>query len=183
MKRLLIAAALGATAITGIATAQTQTQQQNARGMRGMAAADRNGDGVITRAEATAAADAMFARMDKNRDGKLSADERPGRRGAAAGEITQQQFRDHAMKRFDRMDTNKDGRIDQTERNAMRANRGEHRRGGMRHGGVITKAEATAAAAAMFDRLDTNKDGRIDQAEREAARGQMKGMRGAPRAN
>lgn len=198
MKRLLIAAALGATAITGIATAQTQTQQQNARGMRGMAAADQNGDGVVTRAEATAAADAMFARMDKNRDGKLSADERPGRRGKATGEITQQQFRDHAMKRFDRMDANKDGRIDQAERTAMRANRGEHRRGGMRHGGggmgmmmradtnrdgVVTKAEATAAVAAMFDRFDTNKDGRIDQAEREAARGQMKGMRGAPRAN
>lgn len=199
MKRFIIAAALSATTIAGAAIAQSPAPANNAA-PRGMTAADANGDGIITRAEATAAADAMFARMDKNCDGKLSADERPGRRGAEAGDITQQQFRERFLQRFDRADANKDGRLDQTERQNMWGKRGD-RRGGMAHrgsegsrggmgmmmhsdanrDGVLTRAEAVAAATAMFDRVDTNKDGRIDQAERDAARAQMKGKWGQAR--
>lgn len=199
MKRFITAAALGATTIAGVASAQAPAQSRNTA-PRGMAAADANGDGIITRAEATAAADAMFARMDKNRDGKISADERPGRRGAQAGEMTQQQLRERFLQRFDRADANKDGRLDQAERQNMATKRGD-RRGGMMHrggeggrggmgmmmhadtnrDGILTKAEATAAAAAMFDRVDTNKDGRIDQAERDAARAQMKAKWGQAR--
>lgn len=193
MKRLIIAAALGATAIVGAASAQTPTQAGSAA-PRGVAAADLNGDGIVTRAEATAAADTMFARVDKNRDGKISADERPGRRGAMAGDMTQQQFRERFLQRFDRADANKDGRLDQSERQNMGTKRGD-RRGGMAHrggaghrggmgmmmhadanrDGILTKAEALAAAGAMFDRVDSNKDGRVDQAERDAARAHMKG--------
>ncbi|SEJ06209.1 EF hand [Sphingomonas sp. OV641] len=196
MKRLLIAAALSATTLAGVAVAQNPAPSA-AMAKRGPAAADTNGDGIVTRTEASAAADALFARFDANRDGKISADERRGRRGADAPDMTQQQFRERAMKRFDLADANKDGRIDQAERQNMRGKRGDHRRGGiMHHGGgkggmgmmmradanrdgILTKAEATAAAAAMFDRADTNKDGRIDQAEQEAARAQMKNRMGA----
>ena len=145
----------------------------------------------VTRAEALAAADARFDRLDADKNGKLTAGEHRGRRGGAEAEVTREQFRERAGQRFDRMDANKDGRIDAAERQAMR-DKWKGKRGG-RHGGgmgmmmgadanrdgVLTKAEAVAAAGAMFDRVDTNRDGRIDAAERQAARGAMK-MRGAP---
>jgi len=196
MKRLIIAAALGATTLGGVAAAQNVPQQTPVPA-RGPVAADTNKDGVVTRAEATAAADAMFARMDKNRDGKISADERRGRRGANMPEMTQQQFRERALKRFERADANSDGRLDQAERQNIRGKRGAHRGGGMVHrggrgermgmmmradtnrDGVLTKAEVIAAATAMFDRADTNRDGRIDQSEREAVRGKMGHREGA----
>jgi Ca2+-binding EF-hand superfamily protein len=188
MKRLIIIAALAATSVTGIATAQTPAP--NAAAKRGPGAADTNGDGVVTRAEATAAADALFTRFDRNNDGKISADERPGRRGANKGDMTPEQFRERALKRFERADANKDGQIDQAERQVLRNKHRAHRgarRGGLgmmmradaNRDGILTKAEATAAAAAMFDRFDTNRDGRIDQAEQEAARNQMKMRRDA----
>ena len=114
-------------------------------GMGMMRMADANGDGVVTRDEWIAAADARFARMDRNGDGSIEAGERPGHRGGApamdtsatspdAGDhkgphraMTREQYRATAMRRFDRLDTNHDGRIDQTEMAAaatlMRARR------------------------------------------------------------
>jgi hypothetical protein len=202
MKRLLLIAALAGTAVSGTAIAQIASPTP-APARHGPGAADTNGDGVITRAEATAAADALFARFDTNHDGKVSAAERPGKHGPDKPDMSREQFREKALKRFDLADANKDGRVDQAERQNLR---GKHGRGGGRgdrmarrgaHGGghgrgmgmmmradtnrdgVITKAEATAAASAMFDRFDTNTDGRIDPAAREAVRGQMKMRRGA----
>lgn len=188
MKRLILLAALAATGVTGIASAQAPAPSATAK--RGPGAADTNRDGVVTRAEAIAAADALFARFDRNNDGKVSADERPGRRGANKPDMTREQFRERAIKRFERADANKDGQIDQAERQALHAKRRMHRghhggglalmmRADTNRDGVLTKAEATAAAAAMFDRFDTNRDGRIDQAERDAARNQMKMRRAA----
>jgi len=55
---------LAAACVVGISTASAQTRGQ----FRGL---DRNGDGVITRAEMTAAAGAMFDRVDTNRDGNF----------------------------------------------------------------------------------------------------------------
>lgn len=191
MKRFIIAAALSATTLAGVAVAQN-VPQPGTISARGPAKADTNRDGIVTRAEASAAADAMFARMDKNRNGKISADERRGRGGANAPEMTQQQFRERALKRFELADANRDGRLDQAERQDLRGKRGEHRRGRMAHqggrgehgmgmmmradtnrDGVLTKTEVIAAATAMFDRVDTNRDGRIDQSERGAARAKM----------
>lgn len=119
MKRLFLIAALAGTAVTGTAIAQSAAPSATTV-KRGPGAADTNGDGVITRAEATAAADAMFARFDANRDGKVSAAERPGNRGADKPDMTREQFRQKALKRFDLADANKDGRIDQAEREAAR---------------------------------------------------------------
>jgi hypothetical protein len=207
MKRLIIAAALAGTTLAGIASAQSAAPAAApARGHRAMAL-DLNKDGIISRAEVTAAADARFAQLDANRDGKISASERPNKRGADKPDMTRDQLRQNALARFDRADGNKDGKIEQTERQAMRGKRGdrpgrgdgpgrdgpsrEGRHGG-RHGGgmgaltmadanrdgVITRTEATAAAQTLFDRVDTNRDGRVDQAERQAARGAMKMRRG-----
>lgn len=70
--------------------------------------ADANRDGVITRAEASAAADARFAARDA----------REGDRAKRAP--TQAQVRERALKLFDRVDTNRDGRVDAREREAFK---------------------------------------------------------------
>ena len=36
---------------------------------------DRDGDGILTRTEAVGNAERMFAKMDRNEDGKITADE------------------------------------------------------------------------------------------------------------
>ena len=115
-------------------------------GMGGLMAADTNGDGIITRAEAVAAADARFDRLDTNHDGVLSPDEMQaampmaaggggGQGMAAMGPATRQQFHDRALRQFDRLDTNHDGTIDQAEmaayRGMMRERRQERRGGDM----------------------------------------------------
>ena len=94
-------------------------------GMAMLRMADANGDGVITRDEYVAAADARFARMDRNGDGKLDRTDRqmpstfpavaptpPARIGQ---NLSHDQFRAGALRRFDRLDTNGDGKIDATE--------------------------------------------------------------------
>ena len=111
----------------------------------GMMRLDANHDGIITRAEMVAEADARFAAMDTNRDGKVTPDERDaareamraqrgggeGRRGGGAGmraggdrEMTRADALDRAGKRFDRLDTNHDGRLDAAELAAARPMRG-----------------------------------------------------------
>jgi hypothetical protein len=159
MKKTLVAALLGATLLGGGAYAATQ-------GTAARVKADGNGDGVVTRAEAMAHAEARFARIDANNDGKLSRDERrafrpmhgrghgrfgqdaPGAGGGREGR------RAEMLQRFD---ADKEGKLSDTERQAARA--AFHQR--------------------MLDRFDADKDGKLSDAEREAARGQMRGMRGA----
>lgn len=91
-------------------------------GGMGMMRADTNGDGAISRAEATAQANARFDRMDTNKDGTLTADERkgPGSRmmARAAGDdgaMTRAEFVAQADKRFARIDTNNDGQLSADE--------------------------------------------------------------------
>jgi hypothetical protein len=106
--------------------------------MMGLRSADTDGDGIVTRAEAMAQADAMFARMDTNKDGTVSAEERqtamPGRgpQRGGDGELTAARMREMAGRRFDRLDTNGDGRLDAAE---LAAARPDGRRGGRRGGG------------------------------------------------
>lgn len=153
--------------------------------------ADRDGNGVLTRAEADARAIAMFARRDANKDGKIDASDRAARQAA----------------RFDAIDADKNGQISRAEFTAERPHRmkgggagmhgdhpkGEHRMGGHRRrghpgmmggmmgagadadkDGAITQAEFTAAAARRFDRIDANKDGQATREERQALHGQMR---------
>jgi Ca2+-binding EF-hand superfamily protein len=165
MNRFFLAAALASTGFATIALVGP-TAAQTTPAPKG----DADGDGVVTRDEAMAQADARFDRMDANKDGKLTADEMRPRRpmgdpsatppapppadGAAppAGS-TGPAGRGERM--FARLDTNGDGAID--------------------------REEFRAQAAQRFDRVDTNKDGKIDAAERQAARdamGQMRARRG-----
>ncbi|MBB3910369.1 EF-hand domain-containing protein [Sphingomonas desiccabilis] len=170
MKKFVVAAALGATMLTGVAQAEPQGSPAPRRAGL-MTMIDTNKDGVVTRDEAMAAADLQFARMDQNKDGKVDATEMrpPHRRGGApaaadgkapAGKPAPGMHRAGGMgqRMLARVDTNKDG--------------------------AISREEFRAAAATRFERMDANRDGRIDAAEQNAMRERMKARSGraAPQA-
>lgn len=169
MKKFVIAAVLGAATLTGAAHAGQQDGSAAHRpgGMAMMAMIDADKDGVITRAEAIAAADRLFDRIDRNRDGKLDKDELrpPHRRGSGAPDAKSPPPGAVAP-----LQTDRDGRIDKP----ARGSRAGAMRGGMlaradaNQDGAIDRAEFRAAALARFDRADANHDGRIDAAERAA---------------
>lgn len=135
---------------------------------------DADGNGVLTRAEAQASAEQMFARMDANKDGKVDAADRAARR-------TEMQ-----AKRFAALDANKDGSISKAEwdqhsadRAAKRAERGEKRaaageaRGGKRGDGMRGHhgkrgghhGGRHGAMGGGWMKADTNGDKAITQAE------------------
>lgn len=147
--------------------------------------ADQDGNRVITKAEAMAAADARFEMMDANDDGTLN-------EGDKAAMLA---------KRFAAIDTDKNGSVSQAEfmaahdmRGERRADRREkrmehrkmgkdHKREGGRDGRMdimaradsngdkaISQPEFRAAAEARFAKADTNKDGSITPDERKAGR-------------
>lgn len=112
----------------------------------GMAAADTDGDGNISQAEAAAMHAERFAAMDANGDGFISPDERPAhRRGDARGPGNGP--RDGAGNgpghgpggRLLQMDADGDG--------------------------AVTREEFQAAHDAMWERLDSNGDGVIDDSD------------------
>lgn len=178
MKALLIGLTLAALAAGGTAIAQSHSRH----------GPDRDGDGIVTRAEATAKASEMFARMDVNKDGKLDAADREARMGAM----------------FDRLDADHNGQITRAEFMSGHSgmgqggigyggmgNEGKMGHGGMGRGhmmgmmakmadtngdGAVSQAEFMAAAMQHFDRADANHDGSISAAEREAARSAMRAM-------
>lgn len=183
MKKLLFAAAalLGTTA----ATAQVAPAQGQAR------------DGIQTRAEAVERVRTMFARVDQDRDGAITATERQ----AIAGQMRQQRtarMANRSERMFERIDTNKDRMISQAEwagAQAQRAQRMAERGQRMgqqvrqRAGGGMLRAadanndqrvtlqEAEAAALRRFDRVDANRDGQITREERRQVRQQRGAVR------
>jgi hypothetical protein len=148
MKKFVLAAALGATMLTGAAVA-TQVVPAAKHAMRG----DTNGDGAVTRAEMLAQAEARFVKADANKDGKLSGDElkfgkRFGMRGHHRGAM--------GGRMLERFDADKDGTLSVTERATAKA----------------------AMDARMLERFDADKDGTLSDAERATARAKMQEMRG-----
>lgn len=121
----------------------------------GLMRADGNRDGIVTRAEMVADADARFAAMDTDKDGKVTATERDAAR--------------EAMRAQRRGGNGGDG---------PRGGGGYGMRGDPDGDGVLTRAEAVQRAEKRFDRFDTNRDGKLDAAELAAAR-PMRGPRGA----
>lgn len=200
-RKLTLGLSVAALAIGGAACAQApSTPPQDGPRME-RPKIDANGDGIVTRAEAQAAATAMFARLDVNKDGKLDQADR---------ELGRQQKRD---KMFARLDTNGDGSISKAEFAAQKGPEGRgpegrgpegrgpgkdghgprgghgHGRGHGPHGGgmmamardadtnkdgAISQAEFMAAAMKRFDAEDTNHDGQVTKAEREAAHAAQK---------
>lgn len=147
-----VLAALGA----GTAFASTQTATPSAETAK-RPVIDRNGDGVIDRSEAAAHPRLAehFDTLDTNKDGRLSADERPQHRkvrhGHERGEGMRQLDTDHDgrisrseaaarpgfAENFARMDANGDGFIDAADREL---------RGKQRRDAWFAKADTNRAA-------------------------------------
>lgn len=173
---------VGGLAATHLAFAQPGPEG-GPRGRGGMMAmADADKDGKISKAEATAAAQARFARMDADKDGQLTSKDRDLKRDQRLDE------------RFAALDTDRNGQISKAEftagheaRAEWRGGRGGKRWGGRRHGGpgpmaqaradgVVTQAEFLAGANQRFDKADANKDGFVTTEEMKAARDAMRGQ-------
>lgn len=117
----------------GQLSAEERQAGKQRRGGRGGGRADTNGDGLISRAEHRAAAEARFARRDADGNGTIEASERRGKmrhgRGHGGrrammmmadadkdGVITRAEFDAASAQRFMRLDTNKDGKLDTADR-------------------------------------------------------------------
>jgi hypothetical protein len=180
MKTRIIAAALAATTLFGGAAfaAQNVTTPQAAPAPRGhggpLMRADANNDGVLTRAEVLADVDARFAKMDFNKDGKVTPDDRK-----AAFEKMRADWA--AGKEADA----KDG----DDRPGRGWGRGKRGMGGPGMGkrfdangdGAVTLDEQRAQALKVFDYVDRNHDGKVDQAERGQLRDVMMALKGPGR--
>lgn len=177
MKKWTIGIAAVALAATGTAFAAQD----------GMRKGPGNADGVMTSAESQARADAMFSRMDANKDGKIDETDREARRterkakmftmldADGNGSISRDEFMSH--ERPQRM-----GRNDTEDRKGRWAGKRGHRGGMMamakmadtNNDGALSKAEFEAAHAKRFAMMDGNSDGQVTKEERKAAREQMK---------
>lgn len=159
MRKLTLALSTAALALSGAAIAQTAPAAP---------AKPRAPMADMTRAQAQARAEAMFARRDANQDGTIDQADRQARRGQM----------------FERIDTNRDGAISRAEFDARTEQRAERRgkrmarmerRGGhraMMHAarGPVTRQAFVDRALSMFDKADANRDGTVTVAERKAAR-------------
>ncbi|WP_423604141.1 EF-hand domain-containing protein [Sphingomonas sp. MS122] len=151
MKNLLTATAIGTMLAAGVAIA-TQTEPPMAPRQ------------PMSKAQMLERADARFDRMDANKDGQLSAEERKAgvdaaraamaeRKGGEMADFMPGARRGGAMadRAMERADTNGDG--------------------------MISKAENRAAVEARFARMDANGDGTIGADERRMGRGMGMGKR------
>jgi Ca2+-binding EF-hand superfamily protein len=104
-----------------------------------LAKADANGDGIITKAEFTAARAKMFERLDRNHDGYVTKDDTPrfSLRQSSNGErmqemmlmmdkdsdgrISRDEFVNSPSLLFERADTNHDGQLDSAELASFKA--------------------------------------------------------------
>ncbi len=169
-KTLLTAALFAAVAATAAAAAAAAAPQDgNGESRPVRISPDANGDGSIDKAEAAKhpRLAAEFDELDKNRDGRLTADKRPqwkrgghGRHGGRHGGIA-------------RLDKDGDGRISRAEFDAGKAER-EARMAGKTGGGAQRPRHAFDFAAA-----DANRDGYLVRGEMRAYHERMRPQRDA----
>lgn len=145
MRKTVLTLMLAASAITSAASAQTPTTPRPP--MR----QDANQDGVATRAEAIAQADARFAQMDTDHDGRITAGEMRAYREALHDRVVAS------------------GRDVPVPPPGGRKHDGTGRRMDPNGDGSVTREEFEARALKRFDRMDADHDGTIDATERANA--------------
>ncbi|MFL0354968.1 calcium-binding protein [Erythrobacter sp. GH1-10] len=162
---------------------------------RGPMAADTDGDGIITLAEAKAQGAERFARMDVNGDGAINREDREARRAArfaaadtdGNGELTAEEMNvahearraeraerraERQARRFERLDADNSGGLSEAELDAAKQARGEARaghrgkRGEMRRGG---RGGPRHHAMRMLRQADADGDKTVTRAEFDAA--------------
>lgn len=161
MKKFLTTAAIGAMLTAGAAVAM-QSQAPTAPKQ------------PVSKAEMLARADARFDRLDTNKDGQLSADERKA--GAEAARATMAEKKGGELQDF--MPGARRGGGGMGERMLARVDTNGD--------GLISKAENRAMVEARFARMDADKDGTVEAGEGrkgwgkrgEGRAGKAKGMRG-----
>lgn len=170
---------------------------------------DANGDGVIDRSEAAKAPKfaGQFDKLDTNKDGRITADERPQRgmrdgKGGRGGQMpkidtngdgiidrSEAAANPRMAQHFDTLDANKDGRITAEERPQ---HGGKGGREGMRQhmqqldtdkDGRFSRAELAGKDRLLqnFSAVDTNKDGMLSREEMQAHHKARRGERGGQR--
>lgn len=152
---------------------------------------DKNGDGKVTRDEATSVASERFAEMDTNKDGSLDAveiavsAERDIQRRAGDrireldrngdGKLTRDEAAPGMLAHFERYDTDGDGAITLDEVMKATAPRGGRPRSSplalldTDGDGLVSAQEHARAPMEWFDRADTNHDGAVTLEEAKAA--------------
>ncbi len=149
MRKIVLPLLFAASAIASVASAaQTNPAPTTPRPLIRQ---DANRDGVATRAEAIAQADARFAQMDTDRDGRITGGEMRAYRAAL----------------HDRMVAS--GRDVPVPPPGGGKHDGMGRRMDPNGDGSVTREEFEARALKRFDRVDANHDGVIDATERANA--------------
>jgi Ca2+-binding EF-hand superfamily protein len=137
-------------------------------------------EGVQTRVQAVERVRSLFARVDANRDGAITPEERQAARAQLQASRGQR-----GAQLFERLDANRDNVISREEwaraqgvradRQAARGERGQGvarrdrglLRADLNRDQKITLEEAESAALQRFDWADLNRDGQVTRAERQ----------------
>ncbi len=187
MKLRLIAATAALALVAGSAVAQPPAGGGHARGHGpagfGLLEFDANADGKLTKSEFDAGQRARFDKMDADKDGSITREER-----VAHFKATAEARRAEATKaRFAELDKDKNGQLSQSEFAAASV-RADGKAPGRHHGGprmggpgkpgrisanadkdtTVTFADFSARGAEAFARADANKDGTVTIAELQA---------------
>ena len=142
MKSVIGLTVLALASAATIAVAAPEGHPHRGAMMERLKAADTNGDGLISRAEAAALPRLAerFDQLDANRDGQVSVEELKAARGKhrghggmvkhldadGDGKVSKAEALTAAEKRFDRVDGNKDGFITREEAQAARKSHRQH---------------------------------------------------------
>jgi hypothetical protein len=149
-----------------LTAASAHAQQPVRRG------ADANADGRISLAEMQVKAAERFARIDVNRDGRLTREERQAARTQIRAEREQ--------RRAERQGQRAERRAEHAQRQGDRAQRGREMfaRLDANRDGFLAQSEAPPRLAQRFAQLDADRDARLSPAELQAGRQAMRAERG-----
>jgi Ca2+-binding EF-hand superfamily protein len=169
MKYVAVLAALGLGSAVLLVNSDAIAQGQQGGFMERLKAADKNGDGMLSREEAASLPriSKHFDEIDANHDGFITFDEL-----RAFGQSHHAKGGGHAGHGLKALDKDGDGRISRDEAAAAPRLAQHFDAIDTNHDGFLTKDELEAAHQAMqkahWAKIDTNGDGRISREEAQA---------------